>query len=249
MRYLAYVRYEGTNYQGWQIQPNGPSIEEEIEKVLSRILNTPTKIYGSGRTDAGVHALAQTFHFDTENPILDLDRFRYSLNSLLPKDIYIDSIHVVDDNFHARYDVIGKTYIYVLNMGEYDLFNRRTVTQFLRKLDVDKMKECTSLFLGEHNFKNFTSKEEDKNDFVRTITSFDIRVNEDFVFFQISGSGFMRYMVRIIVGTLVQVGLGKLTKEDILDYLTREDRSVAPYKAPPEGLALVAVDYGEHKDA
>ena len=249
MRFFGLVQYDGTNFIGWQVQPEGRSVQAEIEKALSQILNTPIRINGSGRTDAGVHAFGQTFHFDTEKPILDTGRFKYSVNCVLPKDIHILRIEPVADNFHARYDVTSKTYIYSLNTGEYDVFNRHHITQFLRPLDVERMKELTQYFIGEHCFKNFTTKEEDKNDYIRTITEFEIVEINGLITFRIKGSGFMRYMVRLIVGTLIEVGLGKLTKDDILDYLTNDERSVTPYKAPPEGLILVRVEYGEHEDA
>ena len=119
----------------------------------------------------------------------------------------------------------------------------------MRPLDVERMRDCLPLFIGKHNFKNFTTKEEDKNDFERTIFDFTIEEVDSGLVFQITGTGFMRYMVRLIIGTLVEVGLGKLDKEDIKDLLTREDRSVTPYKAPPEGLFLAHVGYGDHEDA
>lgn len=249
MRYVGIVQYDGTNFVGWQAQKEGRSVEEEIEKVLSQILNTPIRIIGSGRTDAGVHALGQTFHFDTINPIVDLHKFTYSVNRMLPKDIHILKIAMVDDNFHARYDVTAKTYFYRLYIGPYDVFSRFYSTMFLRDLDVERMKECLDVFIGKHNFQNFTTKQEDKNDFERTIYEFEINEVQDEILFQIVGSGFMRYMVRLIVGTLIEVGLGKMSKEDIIDLLTRSDRSISPYKAPPEGLYLAHVQYGEHEDA
>ena len=243
MRILAIVQYDGTNFVGWQIQPNGRSVQEEIEKVLSMILNTPTKIYGSGRTDAGVHALAQTFHFDTDKEDLDLGRLRYSLNSVLPLDIHIISLEVVDDNFHARYDVASKTYLYSLSLGEYDVFSRRYSTQLPRNLDVEAIKKAVNLFIGTHDFKNFTSKETDKNNFVRTIFEFTVDLVEYTMVFRITGSGFMKYMVRMIIGTLIEVGLHKLNEEDIECLLDSKIRSISPYKAPPEGLFLLNVKY------
>ena len=243
MRILAIVQYDGTNFVGWQIQPDGRSVQEEIEKVLSRILDTPTKISGSGRTDAGVHALAQTFHFDTDKEDIDLGRLRYSINSLLPLDIHVISLEVVDDNFHARYDVASKTYLYSLSLGEYDVFTRRYSTQLPRNLDVELIKKVSSMFIGTHDFKNFTSKEADKNNFVRTIFEFDVNLVESTVIFRITGSGFMKYMVRMIVGTLIEVGLHKLNEDDISSLLESKIRTISPYKAPPEGLFLMNVSY------
>ena len=242
MKYLAYVSYDGTNYVGWQIQPNGKTIQEEIEKVLSKILNTYTKIYASGRTDAKVHALNQTFDFVAKE-IKDLNKFRYSLNSLLTSDIHINKLEVVDDNFSARFSAVSKTYLYRLNMGEDDVLSRLYINQFHQKLDVEKMKEASIAFIGIHNFQNFTSKEEDESNFVREIFSFDIKEKDNIVSFSITGNGFMRYMVRMIVGTLIQVGLNKLDISSIKNLLDNKDRKPVPYKAEANGLMLVEVNY------
>ena len=243
MRILAIVQYDGTNFVGWQIQPEGRSVQEEIEKVISRILDTPTKIYGSGRTDAGVHAFAQTFHFDTNKENVDLGKLRYSFNALLPLDIHIISLEVVEDNFHARYDVVSKTYLYSLSLGEYDVFTRRYSTQLPRELNVEAMKKAAHLFIGEHCFKNFTSKEVDKKDFVRTVYEFEITQVENTILFRINGTGFMKYMVRMIVGTLIEVGLNKMNEDDISALLDSKIRTITPYKAPAEGLFLMNVEY------
>ena len=242
MRYLATIEYVGTNYAGWQIQPNGVSIEEEIEKVLSRILNRKTKIYGSGRTDAGVHAHGQTFHFDAFQ-IKDLGKFMYSLNSLLPSDMHVLDIRQVRDDFNARYDAKSKTYSYYINMGEYDPFERDKMYQFLRKLDVEKMMEALDAFKGTHNFQNFTSKLEDMNNYVRTIHEASIEQVGDILKITFTGNGFMRYMVRMMVGALIEVGLGKLTEMQIKILLVDINRKVVSYKAPANGLYLEKVTY------
>lgn len=242
MKYLAYVSYDGTNYYGWQIQPNAKTIQEEIEKVLSKILNTYIKIRGSGRTDAGVHALNQTFDFDAKE-ITDLDKFRYSLNCLLPNDIHINKVITVSDDFSARFSYKEKTYLYRLNMGENDILNRLYIYQFHQKLDVNKIKEAAKLFIGEHSFLNFTSKEEDEANFVRKISKFDIKEENNILSFIITGNGFMRYMVRMIVGTLIQVGLNKLELSDIKKLLDSGKRNPIPYKAPANGLILFNVKY------
>ena len=245
MRILGVVQYDGTDYVGWQKQKVGDSVQEEIEKVLSKILNTPITIQGSGRTDAGVHALAQHFHFDVEKDITDLDRFTYSVNCLLPDDIHIIGFEVVEPTFHARYDVSDKTYIYTLNVGAYDVFQRKFITQYPnRDLDIDAMKEAAELFKGTHCFKNYTSKEEDEDNFVRTIMAIEVNDANGIIMFRLTADGFMRYMVRIIVGTLIQVGSGKVGLKEIEDSLNESfPRNVMPYKAPPEGLMLVDVNY------
>lgn len=241
MRYLATIAYEGTNYGGWQIQPNANSIQEEVEKVISKILNKPTKIYGSGRTDAGVHAENQTFHFDAD--IKDLGKFKYSLNSLLPDDMFVKDIHEVAFDFHARYLVKEKTYVYYINVGEYNPFERNTVYQFLRPLNVLKMRNALNLFKGRHDFRNFTSKVEDNNQYVRTIKEATIKKEDDKIIITLKGDGFMRYMVRMIVGTLIEVGLGKLSSLDITKMFITTPRKIVSFKAPACGLHLESVTY------
>lgn len=244
MRYLCVVTYDGSNYAGWQIQNDAKSIEETIEKVISKILNEETKIFGSGRTDAGVHALGQTFHFDSDK-IKDKGKFLYSLNSLLPEDIFVQSINEVSDNFNARLSAIDKTYEYRLNTGKYSVFTRNFEHQFLQKLDIKSMQNAAKLFIGTHSFQNFTSKPEDTQNFVRTINLIDIFENNNVVVFRFNGNGFMRYMVRMIVGTLIQVGLGKLKNDDIKEILDSSERKIVSYKASANGLFLVNVNYGE----
>lgn len=242
MRYLAFLSYDGTSYDGWQIQVSPGSIQEEVEKVLSTILNTPTKVYASGRTDKGVHAIRQAMHFDAKE-IKDLGKFTYSVNSLLPDDIQIVELKVVDPTFQARYDVKSKTYEYFINVGRYDVFNRNYIYQFLRPLDINKINECLKLFLGEHNFKNFTSKDEDKSNFVRTIYDASISKDKDIIKITFTGNGFMRYMVRMLVGTLIEVGLGRLSIDEVNAILDEKTRKVVSYKAPANGLYLVDVTY------
>ena len=242
MRYLATVSYNGSAYYGWQKQVGKISIQEIIEGVLSMILDKETKIYASGRTDAGVHSLGQTFHFDAKE-IKDLGKFTYSINSLLPKDIFVDSIIKVDDNFHARYNVKRKIYSYYINIGKYDLFKVDEIYQFLRPLDIEKMKECLNIFLGEHCFQNFTSKDEDENNYVRIIYDAKLSLDNDIIKIIFEGNGFMRYMVRMIVGTLIEVGLGKLKIEEVKAILDDKNRNVVSYKAPANGLYLDKVIY------
>lgn len=242
MRYLAVVTYDGTHYAGWQIQPNGISIEEEIEKVLSRILTMPTKIYGSGRTDAGVHSHGQTFHFDAKE-IKDLGKFTYSLNSLLPRDIHINTIKKVNDDFNARYDVKSKTYVYFINMGSYDPFNKDYMYQLLRPLDLSKMEECLEVFKGEHCFMNLTSKDEDQANYVREIYECNLEAKDNIVKITFKGNGFMRYMVRMLVGTLIEVGLARLEVAEVKRILEADERKVVSFKAPACGLYLEKVEY------
>ena len=245
MRYLAVVSYRGTNYCGWQKQTVSklPSIEETIEGVISKILNEPTKIYGSGRTDAGVHALGQTFHFDIEKEI-EVSRFTHSLNELLPKDIRILELKLVSDDFHARFNAVGKTYIYkIRNAKISNAFNSDLEYTLGQRLDIEKMVEASKVFIGTHNFQNFTSKDEDEQKFSRNIGDISIFEKENDIEISLTGNGFMRYMVRMIVGNLIQVGLGKLTKSDLQNALENPVRKPSSFKAPAHGLYLKEVIY------
>ena len=245
MRYLAIVSYRGTNFCGWQKQTVSklPSVEVTIESVISRILNQETKIYGSGRTDAGVHALGQTFHFDTLKE-LDVVKFAHSLNELLPEDIRIQSITLVSDDFHARFNAKGKTYIYKIRNAKVSSPFKSDLEYTLgQPLDIDKMVEAAKVFEGKHNFQNFNSKEEDDAGFIRDINHISVSSKNDKIIISMTGDGFMRYMVRMIVGTLIQVGLGKLTSEDIKKILEDPVRKPSSYKAPAYGLYLKEVLY------
>lgn len=245
MRYLGIVKYNGTPFCGWQKQTVSklPSVEEEIERVLSKMLNSPIKIYGSGRTDAGVHALGQAFHFDSPKEI-DSYKFVHSFNKLIPSDIVLVSLEQVSDDFHARFNAISKTYLYKIDNEKIaNPFNKNFAYHLSQHLNVELMIEAAKLFVGEHNFQNFTSKEEDENNFVRNIFKIEIKTEGNFVNFELTGNGFMRYMVRMIVGTLIQVGLEKLTIEEVKKNLENKTRKPSSYKAPAEGLYLKEVCY------
>lgn len=245
MRLLCQVSYKGTNYQGWQKQKNAPSVQEEIEKVLSQILNTEINIFASGRTDAGVHAQRQYFHFDTDSN-MDLNRLRYSANCLLPKDIFINEIRQVSDDFHARYSAKGKTYTYLMRLDERNPFNYELETTIPYEIDIDLLIESLKLFEGTHNFQDFTSKEEDEDNYVRTIYSIEANYIEQTkqMIISIKGNGFMRYMIRNIVGTALAVAAKKEDISFIEYHLSKKDkREIVSYKAPAEGLYLVDVNY------
>ena len=245
MRIFAKVAYQGNNYQGWQKQPDAPSIEETIETVLSRILNTEINIYGSGRTDAGVHAYNQTFHFDVDKENIDIDKLRYSVNCLLPKDIFIKEMKIVDDDFHARFSIKEKTYEYNIKFGDRDVFNYQNEATIPIPTDVIKICDSLKLFIGKHNYQNFTSKEEDEAGFVREIKEIVCEYDEknNRLKITITGTGFMRYMVRYIVGTALAIGQGKEEPSFITDNLDTTERHIVSYKAPAEGLFLKDVKY------
>lgn len=241
MNILAKVSYKGTNYQGWQTQIGGNTIQDVIQEKLSQILNTPITIYGSGRTDSGVHAYGQYFNFKIEKDI-DLDKLRYSLNSLLPIDIHINSLKEVDDDFHARFSAKGKKYQYVIRLGENDPFTNELTYNFVRPLDVELFKKAVISFSGRHNFMNFTSKETDEDNFIRNI-QVEVIENNNFIYVNFSGDGFMRYMIRYMVGTALEIGEKRLELDFINKNLDTKIRKIVSYKAPSQGLFLLDVIY------
>ena len=245
MRLFASVYYKGTNYCGWQKQPNEISIQQTIEDALSRFFgNREISIYGAGRTDAGVHAFAQKFHFDIDVEEVDLDRLLYSVNMMLPPDIKIDDIEEVDPSFHSRYSAKAKIYTYCILQEAKDPFLYETAFLHPERIDIDKLKETLSNFVGVHNFKNFTSKEEDKDNFVREIYAIDVSTSSDLIYITFKGNGFMRYMIRLIVGTALRICDKDLSPDYVNQYLDENsDRSVVSFKAPACGLTLVDVEY------
>lgn len=244
MRILAITKYKGTRYAGWQRQPNVLSIQEVIEKELSKYFNREVTIYGAGRTDAGVHALGQRFHFDVDVDELDIDRLQYSLNKMLPDDISIEDMEEVDSDFHARLSAKAKIYNYLISFESKSPFFYETTYLCPKKFDVSIFKEALKLFEGKHNFKNFTSKEEDKDNFVREIYNIEVVGEEDFVSITFRGTGFMRYMIRFIVGYAIDVAYGKYPVESIDELLDENiERHIVSSKAPSSGLLLVGVEY------
>lgn len=243
MRLFACVSYKGTNYQGWQKQKSAPTVQSEIEKVLSKILNTEINIYASGRTDAGVHANHQYFHFDIDKDV-DIDRLMYSTNCLLPKDIKINSLKRVDDDFHARFSAKKKEYKYIVNLKGNNPFNYELNAEMYLDVDDNLLKESLDLFIGEHNFQDFTSKEEDDNNFVRTIYSTSFTRSGDQLVVSFIGNGFMRYQIRDMVATALMVAANKESIEFIKQHLKdKKERDIVSYKAPAEGLYLEEVYY------
>ena len=246
MKYCMTFSYDGTNFSGYQKQPKMRTVQSEIEKVLKEINNNQkVDIHASGRTDAGVHALNQRAHF-----VLDVnitcDKLQKALNSMLPEDIYIKSVNEVSDDFHARYSAIGKEYVYIINMGEYNPLERNYVFQYNNKLDVIEMERGLKYVEGTHDFRAFTKVDEEKDDYVRTISQTNlIRDKKDLnkITLVFVGTGFLRYMVRNIVGTLIEVGEGKRKSEDIISILKEKDRTKAGKTANAEGLYLKNVFY------
>lgn len=246
MRYFMTFSYDGSNFCGYQKQPRMRTVQKELEDVLKEINSGKVvKVCASGRTDAGVHALNQKAHFDLSISIT-CDKLLKGINSLLPDDIYVKKIEEVDDNFHARFNAIGKEYIYVLNMGEYNPIERNYCYQYCHKLDISSMERGLKYLEGEHNFKSFTKTNDEIEDYVRTISMTSIvRDSKDLnkIIITFVGTGFMRYMVRNMVGLLIEIGEGKRNSEDIINILKEENRTVAGKTAPACGLYLRNVFY------
>lgn len=246
MRYFMTFSYDGSEFNGYQKQPKGRTVQGELESVLKRINGEKmVSVVASGRTDAGVHALNQKAHFELDVDI-ESDKLLHSMNSMLPGDIYVKQLDTVSDNFHARFDAIGKEYIYQINMGEYNPLERKYVYQYCSKLDVVEMQRAMKYLEGTNNFKAFTKSDEERDDYVRTLSQTNLLrdmkdVNKITLVFV--GTGFMRYMVRNMVGTLIEIGEGKRRSEEIIDIIKSEDRTQAGKTANPEGLYLKNVFY------
>lgn len=238
--------YDGTDFNGYQKQPEKRTIQEVIEHCLTKLNgNLVVSLHASGRTDAHVHAYAQKAHFDLEKDA-DVQKLCHSLNQMLPKDIYIEKIEEVDSDFHARFSVLTKEYIYKINIGQYNPFERNYVYQYNQKLDVSKIVSALHNLEGTHNFKAFTKIDEEKENYERTIYKAELKMDEmnpDILIFSFLGTGFMRYMVRNMVGTLIEVGECKRDSKNIIDILESKDRCQAGKTAPPEGLYLKNVYY------
>ena len=234
--------YDGTLFYGYQKQVNKRTIQEEIEKVLSKINDKKISISASGRTDAGVHAYCQKAHFDSHR-VFDVERLKHSMNKMLPNDIYIKKIESVSDDFHARFDVVKKKYIYKLNVGEYNPLMRNYIFQYNWQLNVKKMNMALKYLRGTHNFKSVTKTSSEERDYTRTIYDIELSEKDGIIEIVFTGNGFMRYMVRNMVGLLIAVGEEKIEPIDIKRILDCEDRKVAKKTAPPEGLYLSDVYY------
>jgi tRNA pseudouridine38-40 synthase len=238
------IEYDGTNYHGWQIQAGDVTIQETIETALSTMTREKIRISGSGRTDAGVHAYAQVASFKTRSNI-PAHGFFAGLNSLLPDDIVITACEAVDDDFHARFSARHKTYHYrIYNRPVPIAVGRHYAWHIRKKLDAAAMEEAAGHVIGTHDFKSFEGAGSPREHTTRTVVGTSLSVTENgYLVFEITANGFLRYMVRNLVGTLVDVGLGKISPEGFRQILEAENRDLAGATAPANGLFLVRVDY------
>lgn len=240
MRYFMRFSYNGSKFNGFQKQVDKRTVQGDLESVLSKIFNENIRVVASGRTDAGVHAYNQCLHFDSSKEV-DFDKLKFSLNCLL-HNIYVKELYSVPDDFHARYDCTKKEYIYKINVGEFDPIYEEYIYQYNKSLDIEKMKDACMYLIGEHDFRSFTSLDYEKN-CVRTIYSIDINIENDIIYIDFVGNGFLKYMVRNMVGLLIEVGSNNRNVEDVKKILDSMDRKEAGICAPSMGLYLANVYY------
>ena len=240
MRYLVELSYDGSNFNGFQRLNDERSVQAELEHALSIINKADVEVKGAGRTDKGVHALGQRAHFDLDVDV-PIDRLQTALNDILPGDIRIISIEKVTQDFHARFNVTKKVYEYKINTGEYDVFKNNYYYQYKYDFNIDILKEVASLFIGVHNFKNFVSGERDNYEAI--IYNIDINKDKDIITITFEGKSFYRYMVRNLVGAMLDVARGKATIEDVKNMLDNYDIDKHLSCAPANGLYLNKIYY------
>ncbi len=241
MRYFLEFAYNGKSYHGWQNQPNAISVQEVIENALSILLRNKTELVGAGRTDSGVHAKQMFAHFDVDIP-LDLDELLYKLNSFLPADISIYNIHEVSDNAHARFDAVSRTYEYWITQSK-NPFLGDFAYCLKTPLDINKMNAASKILFEYDDFQCFSKSRTDVKTYICHIMEADWRLDHEKLIFTIKADRFLRNMVRAIVGTLLEVGTGKFSKEDVKKIIESKNRSKAGVSVPAHGLYLTKVEY------
>lgn len=237
------IEYDGTRYGGWQIQPNAITIQESVERALEKVIGHFVRLYSSGRTDAGVHAVGMRAHFDVEN-LLPLAAYREGVNRFLGDDIAVRTVEVVADDFHARFDAQGKWYQYRVYRNQVrSPLQRRTSWHIPSELDLESMVAAAEIFVGCHDFKAFRSSSCVAKTTIREIFSLQVVEQGEFLIFNVKGDGFLKNMVRVLVGTLIDVGRGKFGVESVQNLLKYGERPKAGRTAPAHGLCLMDVWY------
>ena len=237
------IEYDGKDFNGWQKQPNKLNIQGELEEVIYQITGENVELIASGRTDAGVHALGQVANFKT-NSNLPIEKFPIAINSKIKKSIIVKNAEEAEPEFHSRYKCKKKTYRYIINNSKYGTAIYRKLEYHIpQKLDVSLMKKAIKYFEGEHDFKAFKSTGGSNKSSVRTIYKAEVIEQGDKIILEVTGNGFLYNMVRIISGTIVDVGLGKIKPEDISKIIEEKDRQKAGKTLPPYGLYLLNVEY------
>lgn len=239
------VAYDGTNYHGWQIQKNAITIESELNRCLTQLLGEPIEVIGASRTDAGVHALGNIAVFDTGNP-MPADKISYALNQRLPEDIRIRCSEEAALDWHPRHCGSRKTYEYRIYCSEFPMPVKRLYSYFTYwELDVDRMRQAAVYLEGEHDFKSFCQANTQAETTVRTIYSVEVEGQGEDIVIRVCGNGFLYNMVRIIAGTLMEVGKGRMQPEDVPDILAAKDRGAAGPTAPAHGLTLMKIEIAD----
>lgn len=247
-RFKLTVAYDGTDYCGWQIQPNGITVEEVLNRKISELTGEKITVIGASRTDSGVHAMGNVAVFDSDTSI-PAERIAYALNRNLPEDIVVVKSEEVPLDWHPRYQDTVKTYEYrILNREMPDPIRRRDTFFVSYPLDIGKMQEAAEYLRGRHDFKSFCNIKTDVEDTVRTIYDLDVLRDGDLITIRISGNGFLYNMVRIIVGTLIRVGRGFYPPTRVKEILDAENRETAGATAPPQGLVLVKIVYKKEEN-
>lgn len=238
------IEYDGTNYHGWQIQKNAVTIQEHVEKALRQLLGVQTGVTGCSRTDVGVHAYGQVAHFFTDSTIPG-EKFSYALNNLLPRDIVVQKSEEVPEDFHSRYSSKGKKYRYLIcNSAHQSALMRNRACHVRPELDFEQMRKAAAHFVGEHDFAAFQATGGQVRSTVREIYSMNVSRKEDkLIELEVSGNGFLYNMIRIIAGTLIYVGMGKIRESDIPGIIGGLDRTRAGKTAPAQGLYLMEIYY------
>ena len=247
MRILLNVEYDGTNYAGWQRQNNAITVQQVLEEAIERAMGQQVSVTGAGRTDSGVHAVGQCAHFDIETTIPP-DKIAYALNLVLPEDIRIRESRRVKEDFHARKSAVGKHYRYLIFNNPHDCaINRHYCAHVRYPLDVEAMKNAVKYIQGTHDFACFQAAgSTEMKSTVRTVTEITVKKVGDYIYIDVKGTGFLYNMVRIIVGTLLEVGRGRRKPESIIDTIASCSRESAGPTAPAKGLTMVSVFYPQN---
>ena len=238
------IEYDGKDFNGWQKQPNKLNIQGEIERAIEEVTGEKVDLIASGRTDAGVHALAQVANFKIQNMSIPVEKIPYALNSKLKKSIRIQSAEEVDDKFHSRYTCKKKTYRYTINNSEQGTAIYRNMQyHYPNKLDAQKMNEGAKYLIGEHDFKSFKASGTSSKSSVRTIYNAEVTQTGNQITIELTGNGFLYNMVRIIAGTLIRVGGGEMAPDEMPQILGKKDRTAAGPTAPAHGLTMMGIEY------
>ncbi len=241
MRYLCEISYDGYLFYGFQRQKDKRTVCSLVEEVLRKVLNENILIVGASRTDRGVHANSFYFHFDCEK-VLDTEKLKVSLNKLISNDIYFKNITIVNEDFHARYSVKSKEYVYVINMGEYNPTRRNYELEYNKKINIKLLKKASKYLVGEHDFKSFTSDSMGKNT-VRRVNYIKFKKNKNLLIISIEANGFLKYMIRNIIGLFLEINENKKTPIMTKEILESKDRTKLGIKAPSSGLYLNKIKY------